>query len=633
MNRDMERYRQLFLDESLRHLQAVEERMVSEEAVSPQDLDAVFREIHSLKGMAASMGFDAMAELAHRLEDTLDRWRARAEGLSDPERDLCLRVCDRLGEMREDIASGGTGDLDWSDLAGELEGGPDREGTPGNGLRVRIRLADNCASATARAYLILQRFRELDPDLESAPPEEEILAGTVPQSLELVLRGVDRADVEAVYGSLTEVAGLEFPDPGPGAAHGAEGPEEPPPETVHEPRDVGPEEEPPGPRVRLPDTVQVPVEVLDAFVDLLGELTIARSHIEETARRLGSDVLFEQVDRLGRIVRSLHGRVMSLRMLPFGLVVGGLRRLVRDQAARLGKEVEFRVQGEEIGLDKSILLQVSDPLVHLVRNAIDHGIEPPPERQQRGKPVRARIELVAERVRNRVGVRVRDDGRGIDVEAVRRRAVELGFVGEEESRRLSPAEIFAFLFRPGFTTRSDVTELSGRGVGLDAVKARVEAMGGTVELSSSPGEGTEVRLDLPLSVAILPVLLVQVGRHALALPTASIERTVEARSRDVRSTEEGLVLLTERGQVPVLGLGQVVRFRGERRFRRLPLVLTRTGRGVVALGVDRFLREEDLFIKPLRGPLRSLKGVAGYSILGDGRLVFLLDPPTLLPPE
>ncbi len=626
MTRDMERYRQLFLDESLRHLQAVEERMVSEEALSPQDLDAVFREVHSLKGMAASMGFSAMAELAHRLEDTLDRWRRRAEPLSDAERDLCLRVCDRLGEMREHVASGGDGELDWSDLAGDLQPAPAREEPPGKGLRVRIRLAEDCASATARAYLILQRFRELDPDLESTPPEEEILAGTAPRTLELVLRGVDRADVEAVYESLTEVAGLEFPEPAAGETAGPRVPAEPPPGAGEV------DEEPAGGRVRLPDTVQVPVDVLDAFVDLLGELTIARSHIEETARRLGSEVLLEQVDRLGRIVRSLHGRVMSLRMLPFGLVVGGLRRLVRDQAARLGKEVVFRVQGEEIGLDKSILLQVSDPLVHLIRNAIDHGIEPPHERQQRGKPGRARIELVAERIRNRVGVRVRDDGRGIDVEAVRRRAVELGFVGEEESRRLSPAEIFAFLFRPGFTTRSAVTELSGRGVGLDAVKARVEAMGGTVELSSSPGQGTEVRLDLPLSVAILPVLLVQVGRHVLALPTASIERTVEARSRDVRSTEAGLVLLTERGQVPVLALGQVVRFRGERRFRRLPLVLTRTGRGVVALGVDRFLREEDLFIKPLRGPLRGLKGVAGYSILGDGRLVFLLDPPTLLPP-
>ena len=612
----MERYRKLFLDESLRHLQAVEDRLLAPE-VPPDALDEVFREVHSLKGMAASMGYAAMAELAHRLENLLDAWRRAGTPPGEDDRELCLRACDRLAEMREDVASGGTGDLEWTDLARALDGASTGPGD-GEVLRVRIRLAEGCESPAARAYLILLRFREIDPDVRSEPDEAAILEGARVDAVELELHGVDREAVEAVYGSLTEVAGLEFLGEGAGAPA-------PEPRSGGEPAEAAPS------RVRLPDTVQVPVEILDAFVDLLGELTIARSHIENTARRLGSEVLLEEVDRLGRIARSFHGQVMGLRMLPFSLVVGGLRRLVREQAARLGKSVRLEVEGEEIGMDKSILLLVSDPLVHLLRNSLDHGIEPPDERERAGKPPEATVRIGAARVRNRVEIRVSDDGRGIDVEAVRRRAVDLGLVDEEASRRLGTGEIFGFLFRPGFTTRTVVSDLSGRGVGLDVVKAEVEAMGGTVELASSPGRGTEVRLSLPLSVAIVPVLLVEVGGSVLALPTAGIVRTVEARARDVRRTDEGHVLLTEQGKVPILGLARVLRFRGRTRFERMPLVLTHTARGVVAFAVDAFLREEDLFIKPLKGPLRALRGVAGYSVLGDGRLVFLLDPPTLLP--
>ncbi|WP_025323488.1 chemotaxis protein CheA [Deferrisoma camini] len=640
MNGGMERYRKLFLEESLRHLEAAEE-VLGRDDPGPQDLEAVFREIHSLKGMAGSMGFAAMAELAHRLEDLLDAWRVRGTAPSPEERELALRACDRLAEMRDDIAAGGAGDVAWDDLAGHLGRAAAPEGGQGaDGLRVRIRLAPDCGSPAARAYLILLRFREADPAVVSDPPEAEILQGGPLEALDLVVHGLDRADVEALYETLTEVAGLEFPDPA--------GEEEPPPPPEPGPVEPAPapaggaaaprtEAPPPdpsggeGPRVRLPETVQVPVGILDSFVDLLGELTIARSHIENSARRLGSEVLLEEVDRLGRIVRGFHSKVMELRMLPFGLVVGGLRRLVRDQAGRLGKSVTLEVRGEEIGLDKSILSRISDPLVHLVRNALDHGIEPPEVRERVGKPVQARLRIEAERVRNRVEVRVCDDGKGIDVEAVRRRAVELGLVSDADSRSLSPAEIFGFLFRPGFSTREEVSELSGRGVGLDVVKAQVDAMGGTVELTSSPGEGTQVRMSLPLSVAIVPVLLVEVGGRVLALPTASIHRTVEASPRDVRRTPDGHVLLTEKGQVPIAALGKIVGFPCRTRFERMPLVLTASQAGTVALAVDAFLGEQDLFIKPLKGPLRALRGVGGYSVLGDGRLVFLLDPPSLLP--
>ncbi len=626
-----DKYRKLFLDESRRHLQVVEDRMLAEGELSPSDLDEVFREIHSLKGMASTMGFGAMSGLAHRLEDALDRWRSLGGLPGARARDVVLRVCDRLAEMRDDIASGSGGDLDWQDLDAAL--GDVLAPRPGleDAVHVRLHLDPDCGSPAARAYLCLLRYRELDPDLESDPDEDRLLSGDAGDTLDLYLRGVDRDGIQAVYAGLTEVRALTFPDDDATAGDDSP-PPDPPIRPAPSPSPV--REDPSGAadKVRLPEVVQAPVGLLDEFVDLLGELTITRSNIEETARGLGSELLLDEVDRLGKLVRTLHERVMGLRMLPFSLITGGLRRLVRDHARQLGKEVELRVSGEEIGMDKSILLEVSDPLVHLLRNALDHGLEPPDERRRKGKPERGSIELRAIRTRNRVEVTVRDDGRGVDVESVRRRAVDLGLFQEDDSRRLSPSEIFACLFRPGFTTRTEASSLSGRGVGMDVVKSKVESLGGAIELVSAPGEGTEVRLSLPLSVAIVPVLLVAVGESVLAFPTPAVVRTVEAQPRDVRKKEGGHVLLTEEGQVPILSLGQVLRLQGRRQFERMPLVVTQTPRGPTALAVDAFIREEDLFIKPLRGPLQALRGLSGYSVLGDGRLVFLLDPPSLFGP-
>ncbi|HSH69394.1 MAG TPA: chemotaxis protein CheA [Deferrisomatales bacterium] len=632
----MERYRKLFLEEGRKHLQGVETCLLERDEIGRAEVDELFREIHSLKGMAASMGYAAMATLAHRLEDRLDQWRRQDSGFTREQRSLCLQVCDRLEEMRSAVAAGGDGTLDWDDLepllGGPMVGPPCADGgadvaslSPGpGGLTVHIGIDPECGSPAARCYLILLRFKELCPGVVSVPPEAEILQGAGSDSLALSLPGMSREDVEAVYASLTEVSRLEF-------SEDAEGGSAPRPEPT--PRDaldgaaVSPGEES---RVKLPEAVQAPISLLDEFVDLLGEMTIARSHLEELAQNLGSEILKEEVDGLGKLVRAFHSRVMGLRMLPFSLITGSLKRLVREHAARLDKAVDLRLFGEEIGMDKSILLQVSDPLLHLLRNALDHGLEPAEDRRRRGKPERGAITITAARSRNRVEITVSDDGRGIDTEAVRRKAVERGIHRDEESRALSPSEVLACLFRPGFSTLDAVSELSGRGVGLDVVKTKLDNLGGAIEVTSTYGEGTEFRLSLPLSVAIIPVLLVEVGESVLALPTSIVAQTVEANPRDVRKHQEGdHVLLTEKGQVPIISLARVLKLGGRQKFERLPLVLIHHRGGRAALAVDRFVTEEDLFIKPLKGPLRAFRGISGYSVLGDGRLVFLIDPPTL----
>ncbi len=627
----MERYRKLFLEEGQKHLQGVETCLLERDEIGRAEVDELFREIHSLKGMAASMGYDAMAALAHRLEDRLDQWRGQDTEFTREQRSLCLQVSDRLEEMRSAVAAGGDGALNWDDLEPLLGGAaaavaaaaavvagpaPDPDG-----LKVCIDIDPGCGSQAARCYLILLRFKEVCPGVASVPAEAKLLQGAGSDRLTLFLPGLSREDVEAVFASLTEVSGLEFPE---GATNGRPAPVS---RDVLDAASAPPGEEP---RVKLPESVQAPIALLDEFVDLLGEMTIARSHLEELAQNLGSEILKEEVDGLGKLVRAFHTRVMGLRMLPFSLITGSLKRLVREHAAKLDKEVELRLSGEEIGMDKSILLQISDPLLHLLRNALDHGLEPTEERRRKGKPERGVIMITAARARNRVEITLTDDGRGVDTEAVRRKAVERGVHRDEESRSLSPSEVLACLFRPGFSTRDTVSEMSGRGVGLDVVKSKLDSLGGAIEVISTYGEGTEFRLSLPLSVAIVPVLLVEVGESVLALSTSLVAQTVEAHPRDVRKQPEGdHVLLTEKGQVPIVSLARVLKLGGRQKFERLPLVLIHHRGGKAALAVDRFIAEEDLFIKPLKGPLRAFRGISGYSVLGDGRLVFLLDPSTL----
>ncbi|MBI5446282.1 MAG: chemotaxis protein CheA [Deltaproteobacteria bacterium] len=622
----MDRYLRLFLEESAKHLAKAEE-ILAADAPGPGERDALFREIHSLKGMAASMGYGDMAELAHTLADVFDAWRPA--GRADPAGiQTALRACDRLSEMREDIAAGGEGKVPWSDLSlapnrpSESGAEPDAER-----LVVRFLIDPGCLAPAARAYLILTRFRELGVLLSSLPSEEELLGGHCGCELLLTLEGVARADVEALCDTLTELKGIEFP--GQEAASTALSLELVGPATGTEVEPVQPAAAAAESEVRLPETVPVPVAVLDEFVGLLGELTIARSRLDETVRPFGSEIVSEELGRMARVVRSFQERVMALRTLPFGLVAATLKRAVRSASAALGKEVELKLVGEGIGLDKTVLLQIADPLLHLVRNSVDHGVESPEERRRKGKPSRGTVEIRATRTRNSVEVVVADDGKGIDREAVRKKAVASGFFTEEESRLLPHCEVLACLFRPGFSTREAVTELSGRGVGLDVVKSHIEGIGGTAELRSTPGAGTEIRLLLPLSVAIVPVLTVAVGKSTLAFPVGSVVRTAEATPKEIEARNGSHVFLAPEGELPVLRVAKLLRLAGAKRFRRLPLVLLQTAGGLVAAAVDRFLREEELFIKPLKGPLRRLKGVTGYSILGDGRLVFLLDPANL----
>jgi two-component system chemotaxis sensor kinase CheA len=373
--------------------------------------------------------------------------------------------------------------------------------------------------------------------------------------------------------------------------------------------------------------VRVRTETLDRLLSSVGEVILASSQLRTKAAGNGQAAaeLENGLDRMERMVGDLQRRALRLRTAPLLRVVDALPRTAREVASSLGKQVEVELRGAELELDRAILDRLADPLVHLVRNAVDHGIETPERRREAGKPSAGRLVIDARRERDHVRISVSDDGRGIDLESVRRRAIEAGILHADLAADLAPADVAALVFRPGVSTATAVSEVSGRGVGMDAVKATIEGLGGRVELESRPGLGTTTTLLVPITAALQRVLLVELGTEQVAIPIAKVERVVEAELAAIeRSGHEAFTIVDDQ---PLLVIDLAARLGIEpgARGRIVPLVLAELREQRVALLVDRLDRQQEIYVKPLPRMLAAARGLAGLTVLGDGRPVFLLD--------
>ncbi|HLE98112.1 MAG TPA: ATP-binding protein [Candidatus Thermoplasmatota archaeon] len=363
-------------------------------------------------------------------------------------------------------------------------------------------------------------------------------------------------------------------------------------------------------------TVRVDTVRLDAIVDALGELVVAKSRLEEIARDATVPGLQEAIDRLDRLAKDLHGAALKARMLPLSIITDRFPRMVRDLARAQGKDVDLLVAGREVELDRAVVEQLADPLLHVLRNAVDHGLEAPEERRAAGKPPRGLVRVSVLREHARVLVEVVDDGRGVDVEKVRARGVALGMLGAGDAARLDEGGALALLCRPGFSTRESVTATSGRGVGLDAVKAWVEGAGGSLRLSTRPGHGTTVRMRLPVTFALLHGLVVVVGGERYVLPLDIVATTL-----DLAAAREAGFAITD--------LGELLAAPGARR-PRFAVALERQGPRV-ALAVDDITGNAECVVKRVHRRVAEVPGVAGATVLGDGRVAVVLDVAALLP--
>jgi two-component system chemotaxis sensor kinase CheA len=460
---------------------------------------------------------------------------------------------------------------------------------------VTVELAADAAAPAARGLLVLRELARFGTLLESAPGEAELRQGRGALRLQASLLTAEApARVEAAVGAMADVASVSV-----AVASRSEAT-----------RPVSGE----GGR-----TVRVRTELLDRFVDLAGELITHRYMLQAAAQQERWGEVREGIDQLRRLVGDLHHHVLQVRMMPLESITGRLPRLVRDLCRKSGKEVRLRVEGEKIELDRAILEELADPLIHMVRNAVDHGIA-------RSGTVTVR----ARREKDLALLEVADDGRGIDPAAIRRKAVEKGLLTPAQAERLRDRDALLLVCAPGFSTAAEVTETSGRGVGMDVVKSAVESLGGTLAIDSAVGAGTRIRLRLPLSVAIIQVLLVECAGHTLGLPVTRVRRTLELERAQVRAGGRQVVADLDGETVPLVPLGKMLGLPAAVPRGTLPVVLSEHRGRSLGLVVDRLVGQREVFVKSLAFPLDRLAGVGGATVLGDGSVVFIIDPQALV---
>jgi len=378
--------------------------------------------------------------------------------------------------------------------------------------------------------------------------------------------------------------------------------------------------------------VRVRTETLDRFLSAVGEVILSSSQLRTGVARYAQDPeVADGFDRVDRRVAELQRRVLELRTAPLVRVTENLPRTARQPSDLLGKRVEVEIVGAELELDRSILDRLGEPLLHLVRNAVDHGLERPDRRRETGKSEVGRLRIEARRQKDSIVIDVSDDGRGIDLASVTRRALEAGLIHPDLAADLPPEEVVAFIFHPGLSTAHSISEVSGRGVGMDAVKATIESLGGAVELRTELGRGTTTTLVVPITAAVQRVLLVGIAGERVALPIAKVERILEVATEDIEEAAGDAFALVEEEPVPVLELARLLRIESAAAERAsVPIVLTEVRGERIALRVDRFEGQQEIYVKPVPELLAPVRILSGLTVLEDGSPVFLLDPNQLV---
>ncbi|MFA7569127.1 MAG: chemotaxis protein CheA, partial [Defluviitoga tunisiensis] len=382
--------------------------------------------------------------------------------------------------------------------------------------------------------------------------------------------------------------------------------------------------------VKLLKTIRVDINKLDELMNLMAELVIARSRIVETLSKYNLKEVDESLSQLSRITLDLQNIVMKLRMVPVSFVFNRFPRLVRDLSQELGKKVNFIIRGEDTELDRTVADEIGDPLVHLIRNSLDHGIEKPHERISKGKPEVGTLILSARHEGNGVIIEVEDDGKGMNKEEILRKAVERGLVSASETSKLSDEEIFNLVFLPGFSTKTVSTEVSGRGIGMDVVKATVENLKGTVSLETKKDRGTKITIRLPLTLAIIEALLVTVNDDVYAIPIANIDTTQRLEDGELKIVEDREVFLLRGEIIPVVRLRDLFGYGRSQVSSKENIVIVRIGNKKYGVVVDKLLGQDDIVIKSLGSLLSDVKEFSGGAILGDGRIALILDAASLM---
>ncbi|MDY6907055.1 MAG: chemotaxis protein CheA [Chloroflexota bacterium] len=657
---------ELFLQEADEQLLLLDEDFVALEKAGfdAELIQEIFRAAHTLKGSSAMVGLEKMSQVAHAMETVLDRLRSGQMEVSTPVINALLYGLDALKSLREELVSEEGEGLNVDSVVAELErvasaqdeacsdviedeGAADglwqrlKEALD-SGLtlyRVTIEIDPSSSWAAVRCFQALQELSQAGEPLHTVPSAEDIEAGSVGSTLEVILASLqEAAAIRDTLHDVCEIASVsirpyEPEDMGDVAADQDTGGESGDAGTPAAARAAGK-------LSHTQQTVRVDVSLLDQMMNLAGEMVIDRTRIGQVGkvleqRYVGDEAIIELREtsaHMGKVVGELQESVLKARMLPIGTVFNTLPRVVRDLAQRAHKKVDFLIEGRETELDRTIIEQMRDPLLHLLRNAVDHGIEPVSERKAVGKPEKGTIRLSACQEQNHIVIRVQDDGRGIDAEKVKRSTVDKGLIAAEEASRLAVAEVMDLIFAPGVSTAERATEVSGRGVGMDVVRTNIEALGGSVSLESTLGRGTTFTMRLPLTLATINGLLVSSSGTVYVIPMASMVEVLKVEPQEIKTIMGKEVVRLRDNVLPLLRLDrEFSNHRAEERDIDGTLVsVVKAGEKAVGLAVDSVMEPQDTVVKPLGKYIGGVRGIAGATILGDGRVALILDTATLV---
>jgi len=622
---DLSQYAELFLAESREHLSACNQLLLEWERrpAAPEPVGGIFRAVHTVKGMAATMGYARVADLAHRMENLLDHLRRGGQPPADETLQLLFRATDALEKAVDLAVAGRERDADVAGVAADLDRAmarlaPDKPraapevvppspadvGGSEGGRLIQVVLRPEAQIKGGRAMLIIRKAQSLGAVQGIAPSpaafEAEDFDGRFVFRLDTA-RTV--AEIEAAVRSVGDVERVSV-----GGGDGDDDEHVTPVESA-------------GGRSRH---IRVDLRRLDSLMDLIGELVTTRGRLNELAAERRDPAIDDVAIRVSRLSADLQAEIIQARMTPVWQVFDRFPRLVRDVARQLDKQIAFKVEGKEIELDRAILDELGDPLVHLLRNAVDHGIEAPAERRKRGKKPEGEIVLAAVRERSSVAISITDDGRGIDRAQVLAKALREGLV-DAHTETLSDDQLLRVLARPGFSTAAAVTSVSGRGVGIDVAMTKIRALGGSIEIRTEPGKGTSFVMRLPVTLAIVRALIAAVGTERYALPLTYVAETAEFGAIAMTTMEGREAMVLRDRVVPLVHLRALLNVGGDPPPARRPVIVLEMGERRTGIVVDGMLGQQEIVVKGFEAPQGTLPVFSGATIMGDGVPALILD--------
>ncbi|WP_231637682.1 chemotaxis protein CheA [Paenibacillus sp. FSL R5-0912] len=655
MMMELSAYRDIFIEELNEQLERIDQSLLTlEHAPAPELVQTIFRAAHTIKGSASTMGFREMSDLTHEVEYALEWVREKKPEITGKLIDTLFRALDAMKLLRTQYISGGDY-ADCSAVVAEIKALINMPDEPQpvrlpvlspaerllaeeavvagySLLSVAVTLKEECLMKAARHYMLLQRIEDVCGKVVAVALSAAAAIGADEDSRYIRFAVVAAAgkDIQQISEQLAgdsdvqSIAVTPFV-PGPETVTGA---------AAVEPSLAGPPSSPNMERGNSTQpTVRVSVERLDHLMNLVGELLIEQTSLADlSAAGLRNDPakvlpgIGGVSDHMGTIIKELQEGVMKTRMLPIDQLFNRFPRLVRDLAHKLGKEIELLIQGGETELDRMIIEELSDPLIHLIRNSTDHGIESPEARVERGKSPKGMITLTSFHEENQVVIRLEDDGQGIDAGRIKASALSKGIITEEQAGFLTAQEAIHLIFEPGFSTAAEVSEVSGRGVGMDIVRSQIGRLNGIIDIETVPGQGTVFIIRLPLTLAIIKGLLVNVSGRVLILPMYNVAEIVRISPEDIQIIQGEQAIINHGRIVPLSWLRDKLHYpRTERSSKTIPLVIVRSVDRIAAFAVDEIIGNQEVVIKSLGVYLGTMNHLSGATILGNGRVALILD--------